>query len=264
MKTITSTENPLFKSLKELTTPKGRRGQGLFLAEGPHLVEEAVRSGTQIAYAVVSDEAAGKYAELAQRCEAAGAELIAVPGKLFKALSDAETPQGILAAVGQTYGQLDVETLFAGRLTLVMERVQDPGNLGTMLRTALAVGADFAVLADNCADPYSQKAVRSSQGACMHLKLIRAETAVKALSALNGAGWHTACGHLRGTDFFQRLRHEKVAIVIGNEAAGVSEEAAAQCAALYRLPMPGAAESLNAAVAAGVMLYDLMREQNQV
>lgn len=262
MKIITSTDNPIYKSLKELRTARGRREQGLFLAEGPHLAEEALKSGAVIRYVAVRDGDVQKYEALLQAANKAGAEALVLSTKQFNILADSETPQGILTGVSiRTVDIKELDIKHDG-ISVVLERVQDPGNVGTILRTALAVNAAFAVLTADCADPWSQKVVRSSQGAVFHLPIIVADSAAEAIAWLNECGWHTACGHLNGSDFFSRTAHSRTALVIGNEAAGVSAEAAGACSVLYKLPMPGRAESLNAAVAAGVMLYDLWRENN--
>lgn len=262
MKTITSTDNQVYKSIKDLTTARGRREQGLFLAEGPHLVEEALKAGAVIHSVAVSEDAQERLSPLLQSAQSEGIELLSLSPRLFRQLSDTETPQGILAVVEKRSSSLETLDLENCRIAVVLEKIQDPGNLGTILRTALAVNAGFAVLSENCADAWSQKTVRASQGAVLHLPIVDAASASDAVEILNGHGWHTACGHLSGSDFFMRATHGKTALVIGNEAAGVSTETAKVCGALYKLPMPGPAESLNAAVAAGIMLYDLWREQN--
>ena len=262
MKQIISSDNALYKSLKALNSAKGRREQGLFLAEGPHLAEEALRSRLPVRYVVTREKDCDRYAALLRQGESTGAELITLPAKLFDGLADTSTPQGILAVCGIQWHNLDAAALSGARLAVVLDCVQDPGNLGTILRTALAVDAGFAVLTSDSTDPWSQKAVRASQGAVLHLPVMECGQAADAIRALNAAGWHTACGHLDGSDFFKREQNDRTALVIGNEAAGVSPEAAEACASRWKLPMPGRAESLNAAVAAGVMLYDLWREQN--
>lgn len=264
MKTITSADNTLYKSIKALHAAKGRREQGLFLAEGPHLAGEALHSKLPMRYIAVRDDLAEAYAGLLADAEKAGADAILLPERLFNALADTGSPQGILAVSEIHWHDLSDPMPVRSGLAVVLERVQDPGNVGTILRTALAVDAGVAMLADDCADPWSQKVVRASQGAVFHLPLVACDRAADAVHSLNGSGWHTACGHLSGADFFQREHHDRIALVIGNEAAGVSEETAASCAARYKLPMPGKAESLNAAVAAGVMLYDLWRMQNSI
>lgn len=263
MKAIASADNPLYKSLKTLNTAKGRGKQGLFIAEGPHLVEEALKSGAEIRFAVIRDDAIEKHDPLLRKAENAGGEVLSFAPKLFNALADTDTPQGILAVVGIKKRTLGEVSRGSGRIAVILERVQDPGNLGTILRTALAVGAGFAVITPESADSWSQKAVRASQGAVLHLPIVEAGSAAEAVKALNAQGWHTACGCMNAENFFTRKPYARTAVVIGNEAAGVSAEAAAACSAKYTLPMPGGAESLNAAVAAGIMLYDIWREQNK-
>jgi TrmH family RNA methyltransferase len=264
MKTIVSPDNPTYKMLRSLVSAKGRHEHGLYLAEGPHLLEEALKSGAAIRYAVVSEDMLEHYAAISEASGRAGAETLSLPPKLFKALADTGAPQGILAAAEIKRAALGDMARGDARIAVALDRLQDPGNLGTILRTALAVGAGFAALSKDSADPWSPKVVRASQGAVFHLPVAEADSAAEAIRALNEAGWHTACGYLGGRDFFRRGRHEKTAVVIGNEAAGVSPETAKACSERYMLPMPGRAESLNAAVAAGVMLYDVWREQNQI
>ncbi len=260
MKQITSADNALFKTFKSLQTSKGRHEQGQFLAEGPHLAEEALRSSLPVRYVAVRDTEAERYAGLIAQTEGAGAEVLLLSPRLFDALADTGSPQGVLAVVGIQWRELSEEELQQSSMAVVLERVQDPGNVGTILRTALAVSAGFAVLTDDSADPWSPKVVRASQGAVLHLPLVRCAGAGEAIGTLNNAGWYTACGHLQGEDFFSRQSSPRTALVIGNEAGGITEETASACAAKWKLPMPGKAESLNAAVATGVMLYDLWRE----
>ena len=260
MKQITSAENDLFKAIKVLQSAKGRREQSLFLAEGPHLAEEAMSSSLTVRYIVVRETDVERFSGLIAQAEKAEAEALSLSPRLFDALADTGSPQGVLAVVEIRWRDLSEQEPIQSPLAVVLERVQDPGNVGTILRTALAVGAAFAVLTDDCADPWSPKVVRASQGAVLHLPLVRCAGAGEAISALSRDGWLPACGHLQGEDFFSRQSSPRTALVIGNEASGITEETASACAARWKLPMPGKAESLNAAVAAGVMLYDLWRE----
>ncbi len=261
MKNIASADNHTFRQMKALLTAKGRTEQGLLLAEGPHLVQEALRAGVPIAAVAVGASALGRHEELLDACVASGAQALLLADRLLDALCDTRTPQGIVAAVG--IRRLGLEWLAGceGRLAVVLENVQDPGNVGTILRTALAVDGAFSLLCGG-ADPWSPKVVRASQGAVFHLPIVEEAAAPQAIERLNALGWHCACAHLAGQDFFARQSRARTALVIGNEGAGVSAQAAAACQGLYRLPMGAKAESLNAAVAAGIMLYDLWREQS--
>jgi TrmH family RNA methyltransferase len=264
MKEITSADNLTLKSIKALLTAKGRREQGLFLAEGPHLVQEALRSGAALNAVAVAKSAWERYEALAAQCEDHGAQVLLVSDRLLETLSDARTPQGIAAVVRIPARTAEDPALHRDGVAVVLENLQDPGNMGTILRTALAVDAAFALLCGG-ADPWSPKVVRASQGAVFHLPIVEAaalsaDAAAQAIQQLKTMGWHSACGHLAGQDFFARPNFRRVVLVIGNEGAGVSPAAAAACDGLYRLPMSDKAESLNAAVAAGVMLYDLWRK----
>ncbi len=259
VKEITSSDNQTFRELKALLSAKGRAEQGRLLAEGPHLVQEALGAGMPISMVAVGASALGRHEELLDACAARGAQTLLLADRLLDALCDTRTPQGIVAAVGIPRLGLDWLDGREGRLAVVLENVQDPGNVGTILRTALAAEGAFALLCGG-ADPWSPKVVRASQGAVFHLPILEEEAASQAIERLKALGWHCACAHLAGQDFFARPRHARTALVIGNEGAGVSAQAAAACQGLYRLPMSAKAESLNAAVAAGIMLYDLWRE----
>lgn len=261
MKEITSADNPTLRTLKALLSTKGRKDQGLFLAEGPHLTQEALRAGAAIATAAVAQSARDRHAALLEQMELRGAQTLVLPDRLLEGLCGTRTPQGIVVAARIPARSLDESALAGGRLAVVLENLQDPGNMGTILRTALAVKGAFALLCGG-AEPWSPKVVRASQGAVFHLPIVEQPDAPTALRHLRELGWHCACAHLDGQDFFEREPRQRVALVIGNEGAGVSAEAAAACDGLYRLPMSDKAESLNAAVAAGIMLYDLWRDQS--
>ena len=145
-----------------------------------------------------------------------------------------------------------------GDKLVLMEAVQDPGNVGTILRTMDAAGFDGAILSTGCADPYAPKALRATMGSIFRVPTLQVRDAAAAAQALKAEGYAVIAAALTGGDFFQREKlPEKLCLIIGNEGAGITRETIAQATHTYRLPMRGGAESLNAAAAAAIMLYDL-------
>lgn len=257
---ITALRNERVKQLRKLREKKARQEQGLFLADGPHLVEEAVKGGAELALLVVEEQRLGDYGYL---LEQAACPRMVVSREVMEAVSDTQTPQGILAAVRPVLRPFSGAT--GARLLLILDHLQDPGNMGTMIRTADAAGADGVLLSADCVDVHNPKCVRATMGSLFHLPLWETTDLPAVLERLTAEGWAVFCGQLDGENFFERqVRAGRQALIIGNEAAGVSEAVSARASHRVRLPMAGKAESLNAAVAAGIMIYDLARAMGRL
>ena len=247
--TINSTANPLVKMWRQLKTPAGRRAHGLFLAEGEHLCQEALKAGLSPVLLVDQGRAA-EYAGLMQP----GCERYLVSSRVIAALADSKTPQGILAVCPLPAPQ---PLKAAGPRLMALNRLQDPGNLGTILRTLDAAAFDGLLIDPGCADPFSPKAVRASMGAVFRVPVYACDSLAEALAQLPG---HVkVAGDLQGSPYFDHPPFgDKVCLLVGNEGAGLEEAVLQQADHRLRLPIPGAAESLNAAVAAGLMIYDVL------
>ena len=245
MDRITSRTNPRIQRARSLRESKYRKEMGCHLVEGDKLVREALASGVKVETVFVREGYAGT---MDFPCEA-----VLVTDSVMDALSTAGTPQG-LCAVARTPGLALPET-FAGTV-LLLENVQDPGNVGTLIRTADALGAGCVILSPQCADPFSPKTLRASMGSVYHLPVHTADIPA-ALRTLAAQGYTCLCGHLKGSEVLPP-RTDKMALLVGNEGNGVTDASAALCYP-YRLPMPGRAESLNAAVFGSIMLYELTR-----
>ena len=245
MDRITSRTNPRVQRARSLRESKYRKETGCHFVEGDKLVREALASGVSVETVFVREWYAG---EMDFPCET-----VLVSDSVMDALSTAGTPQS-LCAVARTPALTMPETFFG--TVLLLEDVQDPGNVGTLIRTADALGASCVLLSPQCADPFSPKTLRSSMGSVYHLPASVADIPA-ALRALNAQGYTCLCGHLRGSETLPP-KTPKMALLVGNEGNGVSDEAAALCYP-YRLPMPGRAESLNAAIFGAIMLYELMK-----
>ena len=250
MEQITSRSNPLVGQIRKLNTARSaRREQGLFVCDGPKLLEEALRAGAVLT-AVVHDGS--------RPCPVPdGVREVQVPADLLKSLSTTETPQWILFLCRQP-GLTLPETLPGSRF-LVLDGVQDPGNVGTIWRTADAFGADGLILLPGCADPFSPKTVRATMGACFRLPVWESDLAglTRALERTDLPLYATA---LRAdTDDVRRADLGRCAVVIGSEGRGVSQAVLDACAGTLKIPMRQRCESLNAAVAASVVLWEMAR-----
>lgn len=250
MKEITSVSNPLIKQWRQLKSPSGRQAHGLFLAEGEHLCSEAVRAGAAQALLVVKEQA-GQYAHL---LDAAG-EAYAVSPQVLAALADSKTPQGCLAVCPLPAPR---PLSSAGSRLMALNRLQDPGNVGTILRTLDAAGFDGLLIDTGCADPFSPKAARASMGAVFRVPVYPCPDLLRAMDALIG---HTlVAGDLAGSPYDAHPPFgDRVCLLVGNEGAGLDQALLERADYRLKLPIPGRAESLNAAVAAGLMIYDVLR-----
>ncbi len=251
---IESTRNERVRLARALAAKKGRNEQGLHFIEGDKLVREAVVSSAVLAEAFLEEGHDLMRAVL----EGSGAIVHTVTRSIMESLSNTETPQWVCATV-QTPIHALPEYYPAG-LIVALDGVQDPGNLGTIIRTADAMGAAGVFLGEGCADPYAPKPLRAAMGSVYHLPIWQGELPSQLLR-MKEQNFVLVCGHLKGGDSLVEPG-ERCVLVIGNEGAGVSDEAAALCKG-YRLPMYGFAESLNASVAAGILIYELARRMHE-
>jgi TrmH family RNA methyltransferase len=260
MKEITSRENARYRAMAKLVASAAeRRKRGLTVLDGAHLVAAFLDSGRRVESAMVSREAMGRreIAELAKRCEPA--EVHTVPERLFAPLSTVETATGIVAAA-RTPESLTVPA--GASLVLLLEDVQDPGNVGTLLRSAAAAGAGHVVLSKTCAFAWSPKVLRAGMGAHFALNIVEGTDLLAFLAQYRGtsvaleAGARTALHDLD-------LGSGPVAVLVGNEGAGLSAEVLRAASVRAKIPMPGRMESLNAAVAGSVCLFEVLRQRTR-
>ncbi len=253
---ITSAQNPFVQAIRRLNEKKHRDAEGLLLAEGPKLVDEACKEGLAPSRALVDEGMADAFDGTIARLEGLGCAVRLGPASLLRSVSETRTPQGICASFSRPEPLVDIAS---ARRVCVLDGVQDPGNAGGIWRTADAAGFDALLVSADCADPFSPKVVRAAMGSAFRVPLRREADLPRALAALREAGFRVIVTALDGEDFFTAMPgpEEKVALVIGSEGHGVRPETRAAATDLLRLPMRGGAESLNANVAAGIMLYAL-------
>ena len=246
---IDSAKNPRIKLMRSLAQKKFRDETGLFLAEGDKLLCEALEWGFKTEFALFEDAECS----LARRLKDDGAEVFQASKAAMKAACDTDTPQGAAAAVRIPAAGAKPEK----GLWVVLDGVQDPGNLGAILRCTDAFGATGALLGPGCADAWSPKAVRAAMGSSFHIPVVTSGDLTETLFGMKKAGFTVVAAHLAGAPALPEKLGGSVALLIGNEGRGLSKDVADTADICYRLPMKGRAESLNAAVAAGVILYEL-------
>ena len=254
---ITSLSNPTVKALRALHMRKAREESGQFLAEGLKIVTEAVELGRAARILLYGAEAAPHplLRQALKATEAAGGEAIEVSRDILAKISRRDNPQTVLAVFDQTFSPLDALEPSSATCWVALEAVRDPGNLGTIVRTADAAGCGGVILVGDCCDPYSVEAVRATMGSIFAVKIAKA--AVADFVAWRAAWPGSVVGTLltATTDFRAATYAPPSLVLMGNEQAGLTPEMAALCDVTVKIPMRGRADSLNLAVATGVMIY---------
>jgi len=242
------------KALRALNTRGERQRQGRYLAEGDHLCGEAIREGQAISLLVQT----GREEQFARHLHS-GLPVQVLSAKAFSQISDTRTPQGIAALCRLP---ADAGPNGLGYRVVALNGVQDPGNVGTILRTMDAAGFTGLLLDRQSADPYSPKALRAAMGAAFRLPVCQCDSLADQLREMDS--YDIIAGSLEGASFYQRgPSGQRVCLLIGSEGGGLSPDVLALATQRLRLPMPGRAESLNAAVAASIMMYDFVRVWEQ-
>jgi TrmH family RNA methyltransferase len=262
-KRITSLANPLVKEIRGLALAKNRKASGLFVAEGLKLAADALECGWTIRTLVHSDRVANEtlVRHLSAETGKGGGQVLTVSEAVLGKITRRDNPQTVVGVFEQRLTPLDDIKPAGGDLWVGLEAVRDPGNLGTILRTIDAVGASGAILIGETVDPFSLEAVRATMGSIFHVGLARA-----GLSDFEDfcADWPgTVVGtHLAGTvDYRTADYRPPVLLTMGREQSGLSPALAAACGTLVKIPMAGRADSLNLAVATGIMLFEIARDR---
>ncbi|WP_426324813.1 TrmH family RNA methyltransferase [Microbacterium sp. E-13] len=251
--------SPRVRAVAKLTKRSARQETGLFLLEGPQAAREALayRPDTLVEI-FATPTALEKHTDVRNAAEEAGLEVVYTTEAVLDAMADTVTPQGIVAVARQS--PTSVREVFAAspRLVAICEEVRDPGNLGTIIRAADAAGADAVILTGRTVDPYNPKVVRATTGSLFHVPVAVGVDLAAAVEKARAAGVRIIAADVGGADFLasRDLLAEPTAWLFGNEARGLDEEALALADLSLRLPIYGAAESLNLATAASVCLYE--------
>ena len=249
METITSLKNPKVIAWKSLKDKKGREEHHAFLVEGDKMVREGLASGLTVQAVLIREDLTREYLPLDHLPVP-----YVLPAHVFNAVCDTKTPQGIAAVV-----RMETRPASGPRL-LALDGVQDPGNVGTIVRTADAAGFDGVLFSRECADLFSPKVLRATMGSVFRLGFSSPASLPEALEELKKKGYSVLSSQLDGDPFYERSGiAPSFVLVVGNEGNGISDAVKAAVTHRRCLPMRGGAESLNAAVAAGIMMYELTR-----
>ncbi|MEO8668647.1 MAG: RNA methyltransferase, partial [Bauldia sp.] len=265
VKHITSLANPLVKDIRALALSKNRKASGQFVAEGPKLVADAVEAGWAIRSLVHAAAVAAQQLveRLAAPARAQGGAVLSVSEAVLAKIARRDNPQTVLGVFDQKLTPAAAIRPRAEGIWVALETVRDPGNLGTIIRTMDAIGGDGVILVGDTVDPFSVEAVRASMGSIFHVPLARATRGE--FEALRRQ-W---TGSVVGTHLAAKLDYRRAAwrapvlLVMGGEQAGLTPELAGLCDLLVKIPMAGKADSLNLAVATGVMLFEIKRDRLQ-
>jgi len=259
-RTITGFSNPTVKALRALRDKKHRKASGQFLAEGLRLLTDARESG-HLPQTLVMAEGRDEHpllAALEADVLAAGGEVIETSGDILGKITGKDNPQAVAGMFDQWDTDLAALDRTRAPLVLVAQALRDPGNLGTMLRTADAVGAGGLVLIDDCADPFSVEAVRASMGAVFTVPIAKARWD-EFLPWLRGGEGQLVAASLRDAVPYRGAAYARPCFVlVGNESRGLPEDYELACDLRVTMPMKGRADSLNAAVAAAVLAYEVL------
>ncbi|MCX5725570.1 MAG: 23S rRNA (guanosine(2251)-2'-O)-methyltransferase RlmB [Candidatus Saganbacteria bacterium] len=264
--TIESANNPRIKYVKSLGMAKARKKEKKFIVEGPHLVGEALNCFREskkfpVDFMLYSADAP---ADILKTARDLGISCFSITEKVMGEISEVETPRGIIAVVSEE--EFDLDDVLGGKPPLIVfcVDVQDPGNLGTIIRTADAVSASGVILSKGTVDLYNPKALRSTIGSIFHLPIVHVENIKETIMALKQSGIKIIAASLDAKkSYYDADLGGPVAIIFGNESKGLGRQIEVLCDGSVKIPMPGKAQSLNVGVSAAVILYEALRQRSK-
>lgn len=255
---ITSKDNARVKQIRALqATSKARQESGLFVVEGVRLVEEAFSSGWEAEWVLYTTDLGARGLELVNRFQTSQAQVDLVTEEVMRSISDTMTPQGLLAVFRHKEPNRIIHLDFA----FIPDSVRDPGNLGSMLRTAAAAGVQTFFIPPGNVDPYSPKVLRSGMGAHFHMRIEQLSWSEIA-HRIEEAGMQVFLADVgKGVNYTQANFRPPMALILGGEAQGAGEQAKALATQWVHIPMPGQCESLNAGTATAILLFEVVRQR---
>lgn len=253
---ITSASNDKIKDVKKLVkSSKERYEQGVYIVEGIRMFREIPDNDIVAVY--VSESFYDNNTDLVEAC---GVEACVVSDKVFNGISDTGTPQGIMALVKMNKWSLE-DVLGEDTFVIIAERLQDPGNLGTIMRTAEAAGATGIILSSDSVDVYNPKVVRSTMGSIFRVPVYVSEDLAIDIDKIKEKGVTIYGAYLKGQDFYDKDFKNACGFLVGNEGKGLSDEISSKADDLLKIPMKGNVESLNAATSVAVISYEVLRQR---
>lgn len=262
MEVITSPSNHVIKEIAALRKKENRIDNRLFIIEGEKMIKEAKKSDITITTILFDQDSKKKeeYLQLACQYEKDGIRAIAANERVLKTVCDTVTPQGIAAVCRITSHQMN--EIGSREVCIVLDRIQDPGNLGTIIRCAEAMGIEW-VIAAGCCDVYNEKTIRATMGSVFRQKVMICDEASSVLLALKEKGYYIYGGALQDNSIVvEQVKFTlPCAMVIGNEGSGISHECLKLCDSIFMIPMQGCVESLNAAVSASIVMWEIAKKR---
>lgn len=260
MQVITSKENEMVKQIRKLKEKKYRDQENQFIIEGIKLVKEAIEERAQISKIVICEECV-ENGTLEQKLlyEIAKYDCIYVTEKVFRLLTDVSNPQGILAVINREEKKQEIN--YKEDIIVILDDIQDPGNLGTILRTVDSIGLSQIIVSKGTADVYNPKVVRSTMGAIFRVHIRETEDLQNTIKEIKKHKFKVLATDLGANSSIYDITFQKKAIIIGNEANGVEENLLELADEKVKIPMLGKTESLNASVATGIVLYEYVRQK---
>lgn len=247
------------KRIKELNNlrdkSKSRREAGQFIVEGLKMYVEAPEADIVETYVT-------KEFETAHKDILEGKSYEVIDSSLMSRLSDTKTPQGVLCVLKQRECNLD-QVMNEGKLFVVLEDIQDPGNLGTIVRTGEGAGVSAVIMSRGCVDIYNPKTIRSTMGSIYRVPFMYTDNLPQTIEAMKAAGISVYAAHLKGQKYYDEISYGKSAFLIGNEGNGLKEETADLADTYIKIPMEGKVESLNAAIATSILMYEHLRQSRR-
>ena len=260
MQVISSKDNELVKHIKKLKDKKYRDENNEYIIEGVKLIEEAVKEDAKIKKIIVCEDTTRTYEIPTQvMLEIAKYECIYVTDKIFNTITQVTNPQGIMAIIEKNVENQEID--YTQDIIVVLDDVQDPGNLGTILRTVDSIGLNQIIVSKGTADAFNSKVVRSTMGAIFRINIIEVENLQETIKSIKKHHFKLMVTSLQTDNSIYDIEFRKKIIVIGNESNGVSQEIQDMADEKAKIPMIGKTESLNASVAAGIVMYEYVRQK---
>ena len=258
---IKSKDNDKIKYTKSLLKTKGRNKEKKFIIEGYRILTLALECDAKLEYVFINEdfEKNQEHRDFLIELENKGIKVYKTLNKIFSEMVDTENTQGILAVLEYKERDLVNNINQDDKFVLILDRIQDPGNMGTIIRTADSAGVDAVILLKGCVDIYNPKVIRSTMGSIFDMNIIHA-TQDDAVNFLKSNDFNIVSSYLQTDNYYHETTYDgKIALVIGNEANGINDELIAKSDKLVKIPIYGNAESLNAAISAAVLMYEIKK-----
>ncbi|HSQ88997.1 RNA methyltransferase [Romboutsia sp.] len=258
---ITAKDNDKVKYTKALLKTKNRNKESKFIIEGYRILTLAIECNANIDYVFINEDFEGKdeHVSFLNTLRTKNIKIYKTTNKIFNDLVDTENTQGILGVVKFKPKNIEENLNDESRFVLILDRIQDPGNMGTIIRTADAAGVDVIIALKGCVDIYNPKVIRSTMGSIFDMNIIHT-TQDEAIRLLKSKNFDIVSSYLETNNFYNTVEYSyKTALVIGNEANGINEELVSKSDILVKIPIYGKAESLNAAISSAILMYEIKK-----